>query len=657
MKKIHILTIFLTVFMVWAIMFRLEFTNVPDLKIMDIFYKLRGEIRINPHVVIVGIDEYSLSTLEVEGDTWPWNREVYGRLLEKVFEDGAKVVAFDVSFTEPNEEEGDSYFASTLLMYGNVVLGTYLINEKQTYFLYNENLRKIIEENVSYLDYAYKMKNFKELALLKPFKVYKIRPIYEPFSVSAYSATYEIGSLDADGVVRRIPLLVIEEWAVENGVSSGILPHMNVIAAALYFGISPSDLLLDFSKKVIEMDSQKIPFDNSGYMHLWYYGKGPKIFKEVPFYDALNGKYEKGTFKDKVVLVGYTATAKGLYDLRITPFSSEEAGVYVHATAIENMISGDFVKSLTPFYNALLVVIIMVGITPLMRYRSKVFNTILVFLPVVYLTVSYVLFLRHIYVTTFYPILGLVVIGSTKVLGDFLAENAEKRRMREFLYRYVPDRVADNLLSSGELKLGGETKEVVVLFSDIKGFTSRSEKLSPEEVVSFLNVYLTKMSEIIRYKYDGTIDKFIGDAIMAIFGAPVSYENDIERALRCALDMRKGLKELNKEYGYNLDSGIGIHFGPAIVGNIGAPFRMDYTCIGDTVNTASRIEHLTRELDAEVIVSEEVMKRSKEFEFEYLGEYSVKGKSDKLKLYKLLGEKSTVQSEDKISASTEDKDV
>jgi len=188
------------------------------------------------------------------------------------------------------------------------------------------------------------------------------------------------------------------------------------------------------------------------------------------------------------------------------------------------------------------------------------------------------------------------------------------------------------------LKLGGETRNVVVLFSDIKGFTSRSEKLAPEEVVAFLNVYLTKMSEVIRYKYDGTIDKFIGDAIMAIFGAPVAYEDDIERALNCALDMREALKELNKELGLDLDSGIGIHYGPAIVGNIGAPFRMDYTCIGDTVNTASRMEHLTREVDAEIIVSEEIVKRTEGFEFEYLGEYSVKGKSEKLKLYKLIGE-------------------
>ncbi|WP_448375231.1 CHASE2 domain-containing protein [Fervidobacterium sp.] len=645
MKKVHLLNIVLTIFMLWAIMYRFELTDVLDLKILDLFYRVRGELVPNSNVVVVGIDEYSLSTLEVEGDTWPWKRDLYGKLLEKVFEDGARVVAFDVSFTEPGDEESDSYFASTLLMYGNVVLGTYLINEKETYSLYNEKLRKVIEENKTYLDYAYKMKNFKELALLKPFTVYKIRPIYEPFAVSAYSATYEIGSLDADGVVRRVPLLIIEEWANESGVSSGILPHMNMIAAALYLGTSPDEMMLDFSSKVVELNGKSIPFDSSGYMHLWYYGKGPNVFKEVAFYDVLIDKFEKGTFKDKVVIVGYTATAKGLYDLRITPFSNEEAGVYVHANAIENMIKGDFLRPIPPFYNALLLIALMTLLALLSSAKNKMVNTLILAIPVIYILVSYVFFLQRVYVTTFYPLLGFVIVGSVKILTDFLSESAEKKRMKEFLYRYVPDKVAEELISKGELKLGGETKDIVVLFSDIKGFTSRSEKLTPEEVVSFLNVYLTKMSEIIRYKYDGTIDKFIGDAIMAIFGAPVSYEDDIDRALRCALEMRNGLKELNKEYGLDLDSGIGIHYGPAIVGNIGAPFRMDYTCIGDTVNTASRIEHLTRELEAEVIVSEEVMKRAKSFTFEYLGDFAVKGKSEKLRLYKLVGEKLSEENE------------
>lgn len=638
LKRIDLLSIIIAIFFLWAIFFQVDFLEIFDLKIMDFFYKIRGTTTIDPSVVVIGIDEYSLSALEVEGDTWPWKRDAYGKLLERVFEDGAKVVAFDVSFTEAGDEESDSYFASTLLMYENVVLGTYLINDKEVYLSYDKRLREMMEQNIAYVDYAYKMDNFKALGLLNPFKVYKIRPVYELFATSAYSASYEIGALDADGIVRRIPLLVLEEWSRENAVSSGLFPHMDVLTAAIFSDVPSVDLTIDLSSKQVIFNESSIPFDSSGYMHLWYYGRGTDVFSEIPFYDVMNGKFEPGTFRDKAVIVGYTATAKGLYDLRITPFSTEEAGVFVHANAVENLIRNDFIKPFTPFNNAIVFIIIMAVVVVLSKIKGRSVNTILLSIPVVFLIFSYVLFLQRTYISTFYPIFAVLVVGITKTLGDFLRENAEKRKMKEFLYRYVPDRVAEILVGSGELKLGGETRNVVVLFSDIKGFTSRSEKLAPEEVVAFLNVYLTKMSEVIRYKYDGTIDKFIGDAIMAIFGAPVAYEDDIERALNCALDMREALKELNKELGLDLDSGIGIHYGPAIVGNIGAPFRMDYTCIGDTVNTASRMEHLTREVDAEIIVSEEIVTRTEGFEFEYLGEYSVKGKSEKLKLYKLIGE-------------------
>lgn len=318
---------------------------------------------------------------------------------------------------------------------------------------------------------------------------------------------------------------------------------------------------------------------------------------------------------------------------------NDEAGVFIHANAIQNIINGEYIKPISPFYNSIIFAIIMLLVSLLSLFNKRLINTFLLLIPFIFISISFIIFSQKIYISTFHTFFATLLVGSVKTLGDFLKENAEKRRMKEFLYRYVPDIVADNLLKQGELKLGGETRNVVVLFSDIKGFTSRSEKLSPEEVVSFLNVYLTRMSEIIRYKYNGTIDKFIGDAIMAIFGAPISYEDDIDRALKCALDMRKELKKLDEELGLDLDSGIGIHYGPAIVGNIGAPFRMDYTCIGDTVNTASRIEHLTREIDAEIIVSEEIVSRTNNFIFEYVGSYLVKGKSMQLNLYKLISEK------------------
>lgn len=647
MRRIDYLALSLVLIFGWALFFRVTFFEVFDLKLLDLFYRLRGMRLVPTSVVVVGIDEYSLSAFETEherdpsakNDTWPWDREKHGALLQKIFEDGAKVVAFDVSFTEPGEsEEGDMYFASTLLLHDKVVLGTYLINDKSTYERFVEELKKKIERDTSYADYAYKLLDFRRMALFDVFTVYKVRPIHERFASSAYYAPYEIGALDSDGVVRRVPLLVNEQWALERGTFSGLIPHMNVLVLALWDNVDPKKLVVDFRTKQVLVGNRKIRFDNSGYMHLWYYGTGEAVFPTLSFYDVYNGNYPKGFFRDKVVLVGYTATAKGLYDLRVTPFSVNEAGVYVHATAVENMIRQEFLVPVTPFQNAVILFVFMCITLAVSRGRSDLCNILLAVLPLGFAAFSYALFSQRVYVNTFYPLFSSTVVAVFKILGDFMRENAEKKKMKEFLYRYVPDNVAEELVRERELKLGGETREVVVLFSDIKGFTSKSEKLSPEQVVNFLNTYLTKMSEIIRYKYEGTIDKFVGDAIMAVFGAPKSYGNEVDRALKCALDMRRALSELDAEYRFDLDNGIGIHCGPAVVGNIGAPFRMDYTCIGDTVNTASRIEHLTRELDAEIIVSEDVWERASGFRFEFLGEFQVRGKSGKLRLYKLLGE-------------------
>jgi len=261
-------------------------------------------------------------------------------------------------------------------------------------------------------------------------------------------------------------------------------------------------------------------------------------------------------------------------------------------------------------------------------------------IPVVYILISYILFKNNIWIDTFYPFLSTLIIPAVDTSQSILRESKEKKQIKSFFFKYVPDFVAEKLLREGKTELGGERKEVVIIMSDIVGFTSKSEKLSPEEVVDFLNYYLTEMAIIIRNKYYGTIDKFIGDLIMAIFGAPIEFGDEVDRAVSCALDMRRKLKDINielKKQGldFEIKSGIGIHYGEVVIGNIGADFRMDYTCIGDTVNTTSRIESLTRELDEWLVVSEEIVKRSKKYDFEYIGDHKVKGKTKPLKLYKI----------------------
>lgn len=622
--------------------------EIFELKTLDLRYQIRGEEAIDPHVAIVAIDEESLAKMSVyHNDEWPWQRHHYGRLLKKLFDYGAKAVAFDVSFTTPDEinPKSDSYLASVLLSVKNVVLGTYIVFDKGTYQSYPAEFKNQLMENVHYLRFAFKMENFSYSSVLRPLTVYKIIPPIAKFSSVVPSAVFEIGELDVDSVVRNIPLFVRELWAMENGLSSGYLPHMDVLAAALYLGIDPKELVVDFKTRTIKLGDVNITFDPNGIFQLYYYGD--RIFPEYSFYDVVYGESDYGNaFKDKVVILGYTTSAKGLYDLRSTPYNPNTAGVHIHATAIENFIRGDTLKRVPLWMRLMLVAASVIFATMLSSFQKFWLNFSSLSIPLMIWIVSYYLFLHQVWLDAFYPMFSGLLIAVVDISTNFYRERVEKKRLRDFFYRYVPDTVAEMLVKMKELQLGGEKKRVVILFSDVKGFTSFSETKDPELVVKVLNKYLTAMADIIRNRYSGTIDKFVGDAIMAIFGAPITTGNERERALNCALDMRETLRKLNEELSQEfgtsikLDSGIGIHEGEALIGNIGAPFRMDYTAIGDAVNTASRIEHLTREINAEIIVSEEIVKQTDEkFEFEFLGEYAVKGKSELLRLYALRGRK------------------
>lgn len=620
--------------------------EIFELKTLDLRYNVRGTEHIDPHVVIVGIDEDSLAKMSVfKHDEWPWQRHHYGRFIGKVLAAGAKAVAFDVSFTTPDETnpKSDLYLASVLLRNKKVVLGTYMVFDRETYESYPEKMKKDLDRNTYYLNYAFKMKNFEYAATIMPISVYKIIPPIARFSSAVPSAAFEIGELDVDAVVRNLPLFIKEIWSEEKGLLSGYLPHMDLIAFALYEDVDPRNMIVDFKKRLVYVGNRTVRFDMNGIFHLWYYGD--KIFPEYPFYEVTYGNVDlERLVKGKVVLLGYTTSAKGLYDLRSTPFNPNTAGVMIHATAIENFIRGDTLVRI-PFYLRLLLVFLVALTANLLSSFSKTWlNFLSLSVTVIYVFLSYYMFLNHIWVDTFYPVMAGVVLSTVNITSNFYREYAEKKKLREFFYRYVPDTVADVLVKQGEIKLGGEKKDIVVLFSDVKGFTAFSESKDPEVVVSVLNEYLTAMADVIRNRYGGTIDKFVGDAIMAVFGAPISYSDEVERALNCALDMREELKKLNEKlrarYGDNLslDSGIGIHKGEAVVGNIGAPFRMDYTVIGDTVNTASRIESLTRKVDAEILVSDEVVRAAGDgFLFEYVGEFNVKGKSVALNLYSLRG--------------------
>jgi adenylate cyclase len=360
------------------------------------------------------------------------------------------------------------------------------------------------------------------------------------------------------------------------------------------------------------------------------------------FYDGKKTDFDTKKLKDKIVFLGLTAT--GTSDLRPTPFSTTFPMVGFQAMAASNIIEGDFLRASPGILNYLIILLAgLIASAITIRFRaihSALINTLFILL---YFGLSFVFFRKEIVITTFYPFMSVVLSYMSITIHRFTSEEKEKKVIRNMFQRYVSSQIVDVLLAHPEsLNLGGERKRLTIFFSDVRGFTTMSEKMQPEEVVHILNEYLTEMTDIV-FKYTGTLDKFIGDAIMVIWGAPVPQENHAELAVRAALEMKHRLKELQdkweKEGKKKVSVGMGINTGDVVVGNMGSVQFADYTVIGDNVNLAARLEENASA--GQLIISETTYEEVKDIvEVSKLSPLKVKGKEKSVHVYEVLGFKS-----------------
>jgi adenylate cyclase len=345
-------------------------------------------------------------------------------------------------------------------------------------------------------------------------------------------------------------------------------------------------------------------------------------------------------FKGKIVVVG--TAAPGLQDLRLTPLGSTYPGVQILATAIDNLDRGDWLRevprsAMMPFA---LTLIVLVAAALARNVSANRLGTALLVVTVVTVAVGALALANG----TFVPVFGPLAFGwAFYLVGSALAyfeERSQRLRTSGMFKRFLDPRVVTDLIERGEIdhRSSAESREVTVLFSDIRGFTTLSEQSSAEDVVALLNGYFSKQVEVI-FRHGGTLDKFIGDAIMAFWGAPVASANHAEQAVAAAIDMSAALEELRGQLGAlgaELDIGIGIHSGRAVVGFIGSNDRLDYTVIGDTVNLSSRIEGLTKGI-ARVLVSEATRDAVGDaFDWRDCGSHKVKGREAPVRLYEPL---------------------
>lgn len=348
-----------------------------------------------------------------------------------------------------------------------------------------------------------------------------------------------------------------------------------------------------------------------------------------PTYSASKVLKENLTFPGKIVLVG--ATAPSLQDLHNTPTIKDLPGVYIHASAIQTQLTNSSPKE-NFWLNILFIAAYILAISYISNKGIQNAARFALLLSVIHICIAIFAFKIQLIINILYPILAIAVTYTATVISHYIIEKNQRKKTLGAFEKYVSPHVIDELLKNpNKLKLGGEKREITILFSDIRGFTSLSEKMDPQELVEFLNVFLTKMTDIIL-KHDGVVDKFMGDAIMAFWNAPLTQENHPELAVKAAKEMMDALEEMKKDM--EIDIGIGINTGSAVVGNMGSTKRFDYTAMGDTVNLGSRLEGLSKQYHMNVILSEDTVKRITEPTIE-LDKVRVKGKKKPTTIYTL----------------------
>ncbi|WP_457622482.1 adenylate/guanylate cyclase domain-containing protein, partial [Persephonella sp.] len=412
-----------------------------------------------------------------------------------------------------------------------------------------------------------------------------------------------------------------------------LFPSLAIQLVRFYFD-REIDLELD-ELGVRKLTIGEITIDRN-YIRLNFY----RDINTVSAVDILDGKVDPSFFKDRIVIVGITEM--GIYDVRPTPIDPLTPGVFLHYTAVSNIINGDFIKE-SPLYDLIFTVTIMLlvffaGSVRRLKYRLSLYIPVIT-LPFILPSILFIY--ENIWILTVYPFLFSFVYVIILEMYQFFKTDLQTRELKRAFSKYLSPDVVEQIVRNPEkLGLGGEEKEITVLFADIRDFTQITEKLTPKQVAKLLNVYFDDFTKIILNNR-GLLDKYIGDAVMAVFNAPVTVPDHPDRACRTALDLVDRLDKINEKL-EKLDLppiriGIGINTGKAIIGNLGSSLRFEYTAIGDTVNLASRLEGLNRIYGTEIILSQYTVEKVRsEFLFRKLDRVRVKGKEQPVYVYQLM---------------------
>ena len=567
------------------------------------------------------IDQYSLDVYEKQqGLSWPWPRQVYSAVIDYLRTGGAKVIFFDLSFSETSRSgiEDDENFARAMERAGNVLLPVSLSRKEKSF---EETPAGLLER------FSLSPKDLPDESFPRAISATLPVPVLLEASKGAGNVLF---LPDSDGIFRRLPLAF--------SYQDLIIPAIP-LALARYIrgGETPPG----------------IPLDQSGQMIIRYYGRAG-TYKTYPIAAVINSwaQVEEGKepqippqeFAGKIVLIG--ASAPGLLDLRPTPLSAVYPGVEIQATVLDNLLRGDFIRA-QPQFLFIVLVLFFASLTAVgASMLRKIWQIVVVFLiclaipfGAVWLAFSWGYWLE--FVVPEFAVLASFIGAS---LLNYSVEGRQRRFIKGVFRHYLSPDVIERIIENPSLlSLGGEKREITSLFSDLAGFTSISEALSPEELVGLLNDYLGEMTDIILSS-GGTLDKYEGDAIIAFWNAPLDQPDHALKACRAALRCQERLGELRGHFtekiGRPLTMRIGLNSGPAVVGNMGSSGRFDYTAMGDTVNLASRLEGVCKQYKVPILVGEETFGRVKQdILAREVDTIRVVGKKKPVSVYEIVGEK------------------
>jgi adenylate cyclase len=666
----YILSLFWIVLTLWAVLTPNEVVHnffkqldyvTYDIRLRTTFTNLHY---IKNPIFIVDIDNQSIR----EEGSWPWSRDKVSLLIKQLQMQGAKVIAFDTLFSEPEvnitqvfrkkliqEQIDDPYFYKKL-----TELAPLFDNDQQLVTtLHNSN--NVVLPFYLYANLYQQGQLPSPLETLSSEERSKVTvlnlPGYATNTDALQKASKHNGFVanvrDEDGVVRRTPLVIRS--------ADGIYPSLTLSAIQIY---THANIKLHFDEigdtmylTGINLGTKFIPTDKAGRVMIPFHGN-VRHFPYISAKDILHNKIPNNVLNEAIIFV--SSTAAGLDDLQITPMSPFFPSIEVQANVASGLLDNNF--PYIPYWaktaTILLIVLIGVILTCLLPILGPVSSIVLaIFIVSTLIATNLLLWLKYGLVFSFsFPMIMTFMIVLTNMTYGFLFENRKGRFLRKVFSEYVPAEHVKVLTENpDQYSLEGESREMTVLFADICGFTSISEHLDPTQIKKVLNAYFTPMTEII-FKHGGTVDKYVGDMIMAFWGAPLENKQHREDAIETTLQMQAKVKQLHREFksiGWpEVNIGIGLNTGIMNVGDMGSEYRRAYTVLGDSVNLGSRLESTTRYYGVDIVVGQDTVINRDRYLYRLLDRIKVKGKNQMIEVFELVCRMSEATDEMKMEVAT-----